>query len=344
MSSDLMIDSEYNAYSDLILAPPLNYSDWNEHQITWRDLPETRSEVERRILEIYNSGNHVLSLKLATLYFQSIHPSYEIQLVKSSEPNIFNSGIPLDQYFREFYELAIAEQKQELYEAGLVKDPPPQDLLDPISETNYPTLWAWQTYCLENGISLSPPKTHSGGFKEFWKEHKMGIIIAAVVIVVAVTVVVVIVTTAGTGTSVAIASGAAVAQAAIDGYNSSEHSDPNVQNLQHEFAVDDGIKNFADTICATEVNNSNGPITIITTNSISSDITPEILTDLVTNWNAKLATAANGYNSVEKLNIAQGSLRLEEPIIPLSTPEIAFSYGFVAQFPWSSLLPSSRLI
>jgi hypothetical protein len=302
MSSDLTIDSVYDRYNDFILAPPLNYSDWNGHQITWRDLPEIRSEIERRIIGIYNSGNHLLAYQLANLYFEQIHPRYEIQLVKSSKPNIFDSGIPLDQYFAEFYDRFICEQNAILSQAGLIDAQPP---LDPISETNYPTLWAWHTYCLENGISLSPPNTHSGGFKEFWDEHKKGIIIAAVVIVVAVTVAVIIVTTAGTGTSVAVASGAAAAQAAIDGYNASKDSDPNVQDLQHESAVNERIQNFAKAIGATDVNNTNGPVSVIEMTSIS-ETTPEILTGLVTDWNKILLpvieTNAQSSLSIEPLS------------------------------------------
>lgn len=87
MSSDLTIGSAYDEpYSDFILAPPLNYSDWNGREITWRDHPEVCSEIEQRILAIYNSGNQVLAFQLATLYFQQIHSAYEIQSVKSSSP------------------------------------------------------------------------------------------------------------------------------------------------------------------------------------------------------------------------------------------------------------------
>jgi hypothetical protein len=292
MSSDLTIGSAYDAYNDFMLAPPLNYSDWNGHQITWRDLPEIRSEVERRIIEIYNSGNPLLAYQLANLYFEQIHPRYEIHLVKSSKPNIYNSGIPLDQYFSEFYDRFVCEQNAVLSEAGLI-DPQPQ--LDPVSAANYPTLWAWQTYCLENGVSLSPPKSHSGGFKEFWDEHKQGIIIAAVVIAVAVTVAIVIVTTVGTGTNVAVATGAAAAQAVIDGYKLSEDCDSNAQNLQLEPQVNEGIQNFSKAIGATDVNNTNGSICVIETDSIS-ETTSEILTGLATDWHMNLASVieANG--------------------------------------------------
>ncbi len=325
MSSDLSIDSLDNSLSEFYLAPPLNYSDWNGYQITWRDVPEIRSEVERRILQIYNSGNHVLALQLANLYFEQIYPRYEIQQVKSSKPGIFDSEENLGEwlkYAREFHDRLIEEQNVVLGEVGLIDPPPP---LEPISETNYPALWAHQVYCLENGIALSTPKSHSGGLKEFWKEHKTAIIIAAVVIVVAVTVVVVIVTTGGTGTSIAVASGAAAAQAAIDDYNSSE--DPNLQNLQYESNVNEGIQNFAKAIGATDVNNANGAITLIETNSISSKLTPEILTDLVSNWNQNLAMGKVAVATGEQSEIAFHSPILQPTIQHFTVNESTVSLG-----------------
>lgn len=322
MSSDLTIDSAYDNYNDFMLAPPLNSSDWNGHQITWRDLPEVRSEMERRILEIYNSGNYILTYQLATLYSHQVYPQYEVQLVKSSKASKSGSAIHSEQYYKEFYELFLSEQKQILYEAGVVNDPPPPNALGPISETNYPTLWAWQTHCLENGISLSPPKDHSGGFKEFWKEHKKAIIIAAVVIVVAATVAIVIVTTAGTGTNVAVATGAAAAQAVIDSYNQSEDCDSNVQNLQHEPQVNEGIQNFAKAIGSTDVNNPNGPIHVIETNSISGT-TPEILTGLVSDWNMNLSAVieANGSSLLSSNTYTNTNTLPSEVSTPELTPE-----------------------
>lgn len=287
MSSDLSIDSFDNSLSEFYLAPPLNYGNWNGRQIAWRGIPKTCSEIERQILNIYTSGNHVLAYQLAILYFEEVYPSYEIQSVKSSKPKP-NSHTFNPQRLIEFYDRIILEQNHVLYEAGLIKDRPPP--LEPISPTNFPALWAWQTYCLENGISLSTLKTHSGGFKEFWREYKKEIIIAAVVIVVAVTVAVVIVTTVGTGTNVAVATGAGAIQAAIDGYASSDDPDPNAQNFQYEPKVDKGIQNFAKAIGATDVDNRSGAVTVIETHAISSEITPEILTDLVTNWNENLPT------------------------------------------------------
>lgn len=283
MSSDLSIDTEYNTYRDFILAPPLNYGDLDGRQITWRDLPQIRSEIESRIIEIYNSGNHVVAYQLATLYFQQIYPEYEVQLVKSPKKHGSNSGGSQAQYLREFQDRFIEEQKTVLAEFALVDPVPP---LEPISETNYPVLWAYYVYCQENGIVLSLPKTPSSGLKEFWEEHKKAIIIAAVIIVVAVTVTVVIVTTAGTGTQVAVATGAAAAQSAIDSYNSSEDSD--LQHLQHKFQVDQEVQIFAKTIGSTDMSNTNESIPIIKTNVIS-EFNPEILTGLVSLWNINLA-------------------------------------------------------
>lgn len=285
MSSDLSIDSLNDSFSEFYLAPPLKSSNWNGHQITWRDIPEICSEIEQQILDIYISGNHILAYQLISLYFEQVHPCHEIQSVKSlkSNPHTFNP-----QRITEFHERRILEQNQILYKAGLVKGKPPP--LEPISPTNFPALWAWQTYCLENGTFLSNLKTHPGGFKEFWGEHKKEIIIAAAVIVIAVTVAIIIVTTAGTGTNIAVATGVGAIQAAIDGYDSSDAPHPHVQNGQYEPKVDAGIQNFAGTIGVTAVNNSR-TITIIETNSISSEITPEILTDLVTNWNQNLTTS-----------------------------------------------------
>jgi archaellin len=281
MSSDLTIGSEYSTFNDFVLAPPLNYSDWNGHQITWRDLPQVRSEVERRILQIYNAGNHVLAYQLAALYFEQIHPRYEIQLAKkSSKATPSDAGLSQERYYIEFYDQYIQETKKVLFEASIINDPP---ILEPISETNYPTLWAWQTYCLEKGISQSS-KTDSGGFKEFWKEHKKAIIIAVVVIVVAVTVAVIIVTTAGSGTQVAVATGAAAVEEAISSYNSSDACDLKLQDLQHEFQVDEEIENFAKTIGASDIDHADGPITVIQTDSIT-EISPESLANLVTAWN-----------------------------------------------------------
>jgi tetratricopeptide (TPR) repeat protein len=289
MSFDLSVDSLGDFSSEFYLAPPLNYSDWNGYQITWRDIPEIRSEIERQILDIYISGNHMLAYQLATLYLEQIQPRYEILQVKSVPPNRDRDGQPTTQYLTEFYDRYLHEGIQKLYEAGVVKDPPPP--LEPISPTNYPALWAMETYYLENGISLSPPKAHSGGFKDFWNEHKQAIIIAAVVIVVAVTVVVIIVTTAGTGTNIAVATGAAAVQAAVNGSDSGEDTDLNFQNFQYDPEINEGIHNFAKAIGAIDMSNTNGPIPIIQASSLSSEITPEILTDLVANWNANLNAA-----------------------------------------------------
>lgn len=293
MGSDLSIDSLEDSLSEFYLAPPLNLSHLDNREITWRDVPEIRSEIERRILDVYFSGNHVLACQMASLYSQLIHPQYEVQLVKSSKANIYDSGLPLDRYLKEVFDRRVIESKQTLYEAGLIKDPPPP--LEPISSTNYPTLWAWQVYCLENGISLSSLKTHSGGFKEFWKEHKKEIIIAAVVIAVAATVAVVIVMTVGSGTNIAVAAGAGAVQAAIDDFASSDDSDPDVQNLQYDSKINEGIQNFAKGIGATDVNIANGAIPIIETSSISSEISSEVLTDLVADWNLNLTK--NNYAS-----------------------------------------------
>ena len=275
MSSDLIIDSEYDPFSDFILAPPLYYGDWNGRQITWMDIPEIRSEIERRIIEIYNSGNQVLAYQLATLYSQQIDPQYEVQLVKASKPRYYDLGVSEKEFLNEFFNRAVEETRAAVHGSPL----------SPISETNYPILCAYLVYCQENGIVLSPPKTQSGGFKEFWEEHKKAIIIAAVVIVVAVTVTVVIVTTAGAGTQVAVASGAAAAQAAIDSYNSPEESNPNSQN---QFQVDQEVQNFAKAIGATDVSSTNGSLTLIKTDAIP-EVTPEILTSLVNDWNTQLA-------------------------------------------------------
>lgn len=277
----ITLDSDYDDYNHFVLAPPLNTSDWNGRQITCMD---DRSEIERRILEIYNSGNHFLAYHLATLYFRQIHPQYEIQLVKSPKVDIYSSEEAFRKYLEfceSFFELYVAEAKQISSEVGLTEPPPPESL----SESNYPAIAAWQTYCLENGTLISESK--SGGFKEFWRENKKWIIIAAVVIVVAVAVTVVIVTTQGGGTKAAVATGAEAVKSVIDSLNDSE-----------PVPVHDGIQNFAKSIGATDVNDPGSPIRVIETSSLP-EISPETLTGLVTHWNAALAapTVALGETS-----------------------------------------------
>lgn len=287
MSSDLSIDSSFDSWDELYLAPPLNRSDWNGRQIAWIDLPEARSEIERRILDIYNSGNHVFAYQLAILYFQQVCPQYELQLVKSSGNSIYSSKESFEKYIdycEGFYELYLAEAKQASSEVGLAEPPPPESL----SESNYPAIAVWKAYCLENGISLSSLKSHSGGFKEFWEEHKKAIIIAAVVIVVAAAVAVVIVTTLGTGTNVAVATGAAAVDAAIDGYQSSEKAGLQLGDLQNTAQTHEEIHNFAQSIDAASVAYDKGSIPIIEVKSLLSEVSPEILTDLARKWNENI--------------------------------------------------------
>lgn len=71
MGTDLIIDSAYDDnYSKFMLAPPIDYREWYGRQIAWYDDPQVRTEIERRILHIYHSGNHALATQLASLYLQ----------------------------------------------------------------------------------------------------------------------------------------------------------------------------------------------------------------------------------------------------------------------------------
>lgn len=302
MSSEFSIDSENDFYHQFYLAPPLTSSEWNGYVMTWKDLPQVRSEIERRILEIYDLGNIDLANQLAQFYFQQFS-SYG----KAQKINWFTDGARAVGNFisytagkvKKFVEKGIGKLISQpvplpiaiptiLIEYLLNKDPPKTPKTSGLSNLIHflapqsvsPCLWSWRGNELKanftNHEHLSAmAKVHNGGIREFWEEHKTAIIIVGVVII-AVTVTIIIIATQGSGTSIAIGTGAQGIQALLDEYDSAEKP-PN------ESILEEGIQNFGRSIGAdiTKPDETNRPIRVLDVQHLDGTLSLE---EIVNRW------------------------------------------------------------
>ncbi len=300
MSSEFSIESDYNFYDQFYLAPPLTSSEWNGYVMTWKDLPQVRSEIERKILEIYDLGNVDLANQLAWFYFKQFSSYGEVQKINWFTDSacavgnfITNTAGKVKKFVKKGIEkliaqpvpLPIATPATLLVEYLLNKDPPKSPEKSGVSywiqslfpQSVSPTcLLSWRGNELRAHFS-SPEhlsamaKVHNGGIKEFWDEHKKAIIIVGIVLIAA-AVTIIIIATQGSGTSIAVGTGAQGIQALLDEYDSA--AEPlNDANLE------EGIQNFGRSIGADVTDEINRTIRVLDVQNL--DIP---LDDIVNQW------------------------------------------------------------